>query len=76
MSFQTFLGSLIIVIIDQLQRSLVESVYSLIEPINCQCRPHIETNRLVYTANQFAGFYMRATLEINGLIDGYETLRL
>ena len=76
MSFQTFLGSLIIVIIDQLQRSLVESVYSLTEPINCPCRPHIETNRLVYTANQFAGFYMRATLEINGLIDGYETLRL
>ena len=76
MSFQTFLGSLIIVIIDQLQRSLIESVYSLIEPINCQCRPDIETNRLVYTGNQFTGFYMRATLEINELIDGYETLRL
>ena len=34
---------------------------SLIWPIKCQCRPHIETSQL-------NGFYMRATLAFNGLM--------
>ena len=29
--------------------------------------PHIETSQLSYTANQLTGFYMRATLALNGL---------
>ena len=32
-----------------------------------QCCPHIETSQLICSANQLAGFYMRATLAINGL---------
>ena len=27
----------------------------------------IETSRLIFTANQFTGFYMKATLALNGL---------
>ena len=44
-----------------------------IEPIKCQCCPHIETNQLICTANQMIGFYMRATLTLNGLlyVNGY-----
>ena len=34
----------------------------------CQCCPHIETSQLICTANQLTGFYMRATLALNGLI--------
>ena len=34
----------------------------------CQCCPQIETNQLICCANQFTGFYMRATLALNGLI--------
>ena len=33
----------------------------------CQCCPHIETSQLICTANQLTGFYMRATLALNGL---------
>ena len=33
-----------------------------VSPIKCQCCPHIET-----TANQLTGFYIRATLALNGL---------
>ena len=33
----------------------------------CQCYPHIETSQLIYCANQLTGFYMRATLALNGL---------
>ena len=29
---------------------------------------HIETSQLICSANQLAGFYMRATLALNGLI--------
>ena len=29
--------------------------------------PHIETSQLICTANQLTGFYMRATLVLNGL---------
>ena len=36
-------------------------------PIKCQCCPHIETSQLICTANQFTGFYMRATLTFNGI---------
>ena len=32
--------------------------------------PHIETSQLTCTANQLTGFYMRATLAINGLVRG------
>ena len=32
-----------------------------------QCCPHIETSQLICTANQLTGFYMRATLALNGL---------
>ena len=38
-----------------------------IYPIKCQCCPHIETSQLIYCANQLTGFYMRATLALNGL---------
>ena len=30
--------------------------------------PHTETSQLIYTANQFTGFYMRGTLAFNELI--------
>ena len=33
----------------------------------CHCCPHIETSQLICTANQLTGFYMRATLTLNGL---------
>ena len=38
------------------------------EPIKCQCCPHIETSQFICTANKLTGFYMRATLTLNGLI--------
>ena len=38
------------------------------EPIKCQFCSHIETSQLTCTANQLTGFYMRATLALNGLI--------
>ena len=47
----------------------VEVVYKqlfFIKPIKCQSYPHIETSQLICTANQFTGFYMRATLALNG----------
>ena len=37
------------------------------EPIKCQCCPRIETILLICTANQLTGFYMKATLALNGL---------
>ena len=37
-------------------------------PIKCQRCSHIETSQLVCTANQLAGFYMKSTLALNGLI--------
>ena len=36
------------------------TLWTIPEPIKCQCCPHIE-------ANQLTGFYMRATLACNGL---------
>ena len=33
------------------------------------CFPHIETSQLICIANQLAGFYMRAAVAINGLIE-------
>ena len=33
----------------------------------CQCCPHIESSQLICIVNQFTGFYMRATLALNGL---------
>ena len=38
-------------------------------PIKCQCYPHIETSQLICCENQLTGYYMRATLVVNGLID-------
>ena len=47
-------------------------------PSKCQCYPHVETSQLICTANQLTGFYMRATLTINGLmitlVESYELL--
>ena len=50
-----------------LLRSLV-GLWSRSQPIKCQCCPHIETSQLICCANQLTGFYMRATLTLNGLI--------
>ena len=36
-------------------------------PIKFKCCPHTETSQLTCTANQLTGFYMRATLALNGL---------
>ena len=33
-----------------------------------ECWSHIETSQLICTVNQLTGFYMRATLALNGLI--------
>ena len=35
--------------------------------LKCQCCPHIETSQLNCTANQLNGFYISATLALNGL---------
>ena len=40
----------------------------IFNPITCQCCPHIETSQLICTANQLTGFYMGATLALNGLM--------
>ena len=37
-------------------------------PMKCQCWPHIETRQLTCCVNQLTGFYMRATLALNGFI--------
>ena len=37
------------------------------QPIKCQCCSHIETSQLICTVNQLTGFYMRATLALDGL---------
>ena len=34
-----------------------------------QCYPHVETSQLICTVNQLTGFYVRATLALNGLTD-------
>ena len=36
--------------------------------MKCQCWPHIETSELICYANQSTGFYMRATLALDGLM--------
>ena len=38
----------------------------IFKPIKCQCSPHTETSQLIYCKNQLTGFYMRATLALNG----------
>ena len=38
----------------------------LYQPIKCHCCPHIETSQFICSANQLTGFYMRATLVLNG----------
>ena len=40
----------------------------MLKPIKCQCCPDIETSQLICTANKLSGFYMRATLALNGLM--------
>ena len=50
-------------------RTLVLGSRSIYKPIKCQCCRHIETSQLICIANQFAGFYVRATLAFNGPID-------
>ena len=46
------------------------------KPIKCQCCPHIENSQLICFANQLTGFYMRATLALNGLRKPSEKLDL
>ena len=48
-------------------RLLIHSYNKEDQPIKCQCCPHIETSELICCANQFTGFYIRATLALNGL---------
>ena len=43
-------------------------IMKCVKLIKCLCCPHIETSQLIFTANQLAGFYMRATLTLNELI--------
>ena len=43
--------------------SLWEIIF--LEPNKCHCCPHIETRQLILSANQLAGFYLRATLTLN-----------
>ena len=35
--------------------------------IKCECCPNIETSQVICSANQLTGFYMFATLALNGL---------
>ena len=42
-------------------------IFLLFKPLKCQCCPHIETSQWICCANQLTGFYMRATLALNGL---------
>ena len=51
---------------NQLVKSCDSDIYY---PIKCQCCPHIGTSQLICCANQLAGFNMRATLTLNGLIN-------
>ena len=37
------------------------------DQLKCHCCPHIETSQLICKAKQLSGFYMRATLTLNGL---------
>ena len=39
----------------------------LTQTIKCQCCHHIETSRVVCSANQLTGFYVMATLVFNWL---------
>ena len=40
---------------------------NFIKPIKCHCCPHIENSQLICYANLLTGFYIRATLALNGL---------
>ena len=53
-------------VIDQGQ--VLPLISSKFERIKCQCCTHIETIQFICCANQLTGFYMRATLALNGLI--------
>ena len=59
--FKTFYKKL------KIKRSQFGRIAHFPKPIKCQCCPHIETSQLICTANQLTGFYMRATLALNGL---------
>ena len=48
-------------------RFKLEDLKTPSQPIKCQRYPHIETSHLICCANQLTGFYMRATLGLNGL---------
>ena len=41
--------------------------------IKCKCCPHIETSQLICKAKQLTGFFIRATLALNGLSQGKGT---
>ena len=59
------------------EMAVILATYHLFEcvqffkPIKCQCCHHIETSRLICCANQLTGFYMKATLALNGLKAAY-----
>ena len=46
---------------------LVIVEFPRLKPITFQCCPDMETSQLICTANQLTGFYVGATLALNGL---------
>ena len=47
--------------------NLLNTPFLFTKPIKCQFCPHVETSQLICFANQLTGFYMKATLGLNGL---------
>ena len=45
----------------------LKAAASVFSPVTFLCCPHIETCQLICRVNQFTGYYMRATLALNGL---------
>ena len=50
-----------------LERLKLNLIYFFYLPINIQCSQHVETNRLIFIANQLTGFYVTRALVIHGL---------
>ena len=46
---------------------LITGLDNDVKLITCQCFPHIESSQLICTAKQLTGFYIRATVALNGL---------
>ena len=62
-----FLKKLIFHLIIKPQFSYRQLLWMFCLTIKRQCCPHIETSKLICCANQLTGFYIRATLALNGL---------